>query len=106
MTLWTLDEAREAVVASATALLDQASCDAAEICLLLWGAGAVEGLSETDRALGQQHRAVLDNVIDLGYESEAVDELEGMSSAAGLDEEDYDADSRRTSWSFSRRPSF
>lgn len=106
MTLWTLDEAREAVVASAATLLDQANCEAAEICFLLWGAGAVESLSETDRVLGQQHRAVLDNVIALGYESEAVDELEGMSSAAGLDEEDYDADSRRTSWSFSPRPLF
>ena len=100
MTLWTLDEAREAVVASATALLDQASCDAAEICLSLWGAGAVEGLSEADRALGRRHRAVLDNVIALGHESEAVDELEGIASAAGLDEEGYEAGTRRTSWSF------
>lgn len=104
MTLWTVDEAREAVVASATALLDQASCETAEMCFLLWGAGAVEGLVDDDRELGMRHRAVLDDMIELGYESEAVDELEGISSATGLDDEDDQPRSPSTAW-FSRSSS-
>lgn len=106
MTLWTLDEAREAVVTSATALLTEARCHTAACCFLLWGAGAVEGINEVDRALGRRHRAVLDNMIALGYESEAVEELEGIASAVGLDQDDYDPGDRTPPWSWSPRPSF
>jgi hypothetical protein len=46
---------------------------------------------------------VLDNMIVLGYASEAVDQLEGIPSAAGLDEDDY-PDDARLPWSCSPRP--
>jgi hypothetical protein len=106
MTLWTIDEAREALVASSTMLVEQASCDANQLCLLLWGAGSIDGLAAGDRVLGMRHRAVLDNIIELGYGSEAVDEIEGVLSAAGLDEAEEDGvDHRRVLWSFSPRPS-
>lgn len=98
MTLWTLDEGREAVVASARAVLDHASCAPDDRYFLLWGAGTVEGLDPTDQALGLDHRAVLDNMIELGYASEAVDELEGLCAEAGYDEESYDTDVRRLPW--------
>jgi hypothetical protein len=98
MTLWTLDEGREAVVTSARSVLDHASCERHDRYFLLWGAGRIEGLDPTDQALGLGHRAVLDNMIELGYASEAVDELEGLCAEAGYDEENYDTNVRRSPW--------
>jgi hypothetical protein len=46
--LWTLDEARAAVAASAAAILDHAQCDLAARAYLVWGAGDMEGLSPAD----------------------------------------------------------
>lgn len=89
MTLLTLDEARTEVSSSAIAVLDDASCDLTTRVYLVWGSGALDGLSEADNRLAQHHRAVLDNLIDLGYEREAVDEIEGCCSAAGLGDEAY-----------------
>ncbi len=87
MILWSLDEARTAVADSATAVLTHAECDLATRAYLLWGAGAMEGLSPADEALSRRHRFVLDAVVELGYAWVAVEELEGLCSAAGLDDD-------------------
>ena len=97
MRLLTLDEARGEVTTSANAVLEQASCDLATRTYLVWGSGPVDGLSGADNALALHHRAVLDNLIDLGYEHEAVEEIEGCCSAAGAgDDEDLDAPATRS----------
>lgn len=88
MTLLTLDEARAEVCCSAIAILEQAHCDLGTRAHLVWGSGVVDGLSEADRALALRHRAVLDNIIVLGYEGEAIAEIEGCCSAAGLGDEE------------------
>ena len=96
MTLFTLDEARAAVSCSAIAVL-QASCDLATRTYLVWGSGAMDGLSEADNALAMHHRAVIDNLIYLGYEREAVEEIEGCCSAAGVgDDEGVDPSATRS----------
>jgi hypothetical protein len=89
--LWTLDEARAAVAASAAAVLDQAQCDLAARAYLVWGAGGMEGLRPVDEVLSRRHRWVLDALIELGYAWVAVEELEGLCSAAGIDDGDGDA---------------
>lgn len=97
MTLLTLDEARVEIATSAIAVLENAGCDLATRVYLVWGSGSLDGLSEADNALARRHRAVLDNLIGLGYEREAVDEIEGCCSAAGVgDDEDLDAPARRS----------
>ncbi len=92
MILWTLDEARAAVVASAAAVLDQAQCDLGTRAYLVWGAGAMEGLSPLAEALSRRHRWVLDALIDQDYAWVAVEELEGLCSAVGIDDVEGDAD--------------
>ncbi len=91
MTLWTLDEARAAVVASAAAILSQAQCDLGTRAYLVWGAGGIQELSAVDEVLSRRHREVLDAVIDQGYAWAAVEELEGLCSAAGIDDAKGDA---------------
>ena len=88
MILWSLDEARAAVAASATAVLSHAECDIATRAYLVWGAGGMEGLSAPDEALSRRHRFVLDALVELGYAWVAVEELEGLCSAAGLGDDD------------------
>ncbi len=90
--LWTLDEARAVVAASAAAILDHAQCDLATQAALVWGAGGTEGLSPADEALSRCHRWVLDALIELDYAWVAVEELEGLCSAAGIDDGDGNAD--------------
>jgi hypothetical protein len=90
--LWTLDEARAAVAASAAAILDHGQCDVGTRAYLVWGAGGMERLSPADEALSCRHRWVLDALIELGYAWVAVEELEGLRSAAGIDDGDGDAD--------------
>ncbi len=85
--LLTLDEAREVVVHSAIRLLERCHTDEPfEVTAMLWGAGTLDRLDPADRALARRHRRVLDTVIELGYGAEIVDELDGVSSSAGLDE--------------------
>ena len=97
MTLLTLDEARGLVSTSAIAVLEQASCDLATRTYLVWGSGAVDRLDAADNALALDHRAVLDNLIELGYEHEAIEEIEGCCSAAGVgDDEDLDTPATRS----------
>jgi hypothetical protein len=89
--LWTLDEARAAVAASAAAILDHAQCDLGTRSYLVWGAGGMEGLSPADEVPSRRHRSALDALIELGYAWVAAEELEGLCSAAGIDG-DGDAD--------------
>ncbi len=86
MTLWTLDEARAAVATSAAAILERTGCDFGTRAYLVWGAGGMEGLSPVDEVLSRRHRRVLDALIELGYAWVAVEELEGLCSAAGIDD--------------------
>ncbi len=88
MTLWSLDEARCAVVASATVVLTEAECDIATRGYLVWGAGGMDGLSSADQVLSVGHRCVLDTLVGLGYAWVAVEELEGVCSAAGICDDD------------------
>lgn len=93
MMLLTVDEARRVVIASAGAVLAYAAC--AEIRRLeavLWGRDDLQGERLPDQALARAHRRVLAAVEALGYGGEAADELEGICSAAGLEEgrRDYD----------------
>lgn len=90
--LWTLDEARAAVAASAAAVLDHARCDLAGRAYLVWGAGGMDGLSPADEVLSRRHRWVIDALIELGYAWVAVEELEGLCSAAGIDDGDGEPD--------------
>jgi hypothetical protein len=92
MTLLTVDEARAHVVTSARRLVERCTTDDPfTISALLWGAGAVEDLDVRDRRLAGRHRQVLDDLNALGYGDVATEELDGISSALGLDEDRFDA---------------
>ncbi len=87
MNMFSLDEARRAVVVSAGNLLHLAECpDTHRLEQLLWGAGGLEGLSEDDRALAHAHQRVLKAIEDQDYGWAAAEELEGICSAVGLAE--------------------
>ncbi len=90
MMLLTLDEAREAVASSAMTILDQARCGLDLRVFLVWGAGPVDGLGEADNKVAWRHRALLDHLIKLGYEHEAIEEIEGCCSAAGVGDDEDD----------------
>ena len=93
MILLTVDEARRVVIASAGAVLAYAACaDTRRLEDVLWGRDGLEGERLPDQALARAHRRVLAHVEALGYGGEAADELEGICSAAGLEEgrRDYD----------------
>ena len=83
MTLYTLDEARAAVVESSALLLHRVRADALTLRRLLRGErrGAVKGLHPADRALAAAHRALLDCLRSAGYASAIDDELDGICSA-------------------------
>ena len=91
--LLTIDEARRVVVASAGAVLAYAACDDnRRLEAVLWGRDDFEGQSLPDQALARAHRRVLATVEALGYGAELAEELEGVCSAAGLEDgrRDYD----------------
>ena len=92
MTLLTIDEARRLVIASAGAVLAYASCDNRRLEAVLWGHDDFEGESLANQALAPAHRRVLDHVERLGFGSDMASELEGICSAAGLENgrRDYD----------------
>ena len=93
MTLLTIDEARRVVIASAGALLAYAACgDNRRLEAVLWGRDDFEGESLPDQALARAHRRVLAHIDALGYGGEAADELEGICSAAGLEDGRRDCD--------------
>jgi len=86
MNVLSLDEARLAIVTSARRLLRRcATDDPFTVVCMLWGAG-LEHLDGRDRTLADRHRQLLDVLIVAGYWAEAADELDGISSAAGLDD--------------------
>src|SRR4051794_6099757 len=90
--LLTVDEARRLLTGSARQLLRGIETrDAFLISAMLWGAGDVPtALTDHDRQLADRHRRNLDQLIDAGYQSEIAAELEGISSAAGLDDGTFD----------------
>lgn len=93
MTLLTVDEARTRLVISARRLAEQCSNDDPfTISALLWGAGTVaDDLCPRDLRLAARHRRVLDELNAAGYGAVAADELDGISSALGLDDNRFDA---------------
>ena len=91
--LLTIDEARRVIVASAGNVLAYAACpDNGRLEAVLWGRDEFEGESVPDQALAGAHRRVLRHLEDLGYGADVAEELEGVCSAAGLDDgcRDYD----------------
>jgi hypothetical protein len=86
--LLTVDEARSALTASARRLLTGADTDDVfHLAAMLWGAGDItDHLNPRDRRLAERHRRTLDRLIAAGYTGEIVDELDGISSAVGLDD--------------------
>jgi len=93
VTLLTIDEARRVVIASAGAVLAYAACpDNGRLEAVLRGQDDFEGESLQDQALARAHRRVLTHVETLGYGAELSEELEGVCSAAGLEDglRDYD----------------
>ncbi len=89
----TIDEARRVVIASAGAVLAYASCgDNRRLEGVLWGRDGFDGQSLADQALARAHRRVLAHVEALGYGAEVADELEGICSAAGLEDGRRDCD--------------
>jgi hypothetical protein len=93
VTLLSIDEARRVVIASAGAVLAYAACpDTRRLEEVLWGREDFEGESMPDQALARAHRRVLAHVEALGYGAELAEELEGVCSAAGLEDgrRDYD----------------
>lgn len=91
MILYTVDEARAAVVASGRRLIAGCrSTDTFVVTALLWGAGDLDDstLDAGDRRLARRHRGVLDRLVDAGYGGDIVDELDGISSMCGLGDDD------------------
>lgn len=89
--LLTVDEARSALIASAERLLTGADTDDVfHLAAMLWGAGDIPNqLNPHDRRYAERHRRTLDWLIAAGYQGEIVDELDGISSAVGLDDGDF-----------------
>jgi hypothetical protein len=90
MILYTVDEARAAVVASARSLIERCQLDDPFlVAVLLWGAGDVDDtvLAAADLRLVRRHRQLLDRLIAAGYVGDVVDELDGISSACLADGE-------------------
>lgn len=82
--LVTVDEARQLLVASATALLEHAGGDVADgdLRAMLWGAGPLDDDGDVrHRRRAARHRVLLDQIIELGHQAIAVDELDGFCSA-------------------------
>lgn len=83
--LMTADEARAEIVAAACHLLTTIEVDDPFVVnAMLWGAGAIDGLTRADRTLARRHRRILDSLIASGYAGEVVDELDGICSACEL----------------------
>jgi len=59
---------------------------------VLWGREGFDGERLPDQALARAHQLVLAEVAALGYGGDVADELEGICSAAGLEDghRDYD----------------
>jgi len=84
--LLTLDEARARIVDSAVRLVRECHTNhAPTVTAMLWGAVDLPGLDDHDRRLAADHRSALDHVDALGHLGEALDELDGIASAIGLD---------------------
>jgi hypothetical protein len=92
MELYTLDEARVAIVESSAALLHRIRIEPPTLRRLLCGErrGAVGQLDPANRALVVAHRALLDGLRDQGYGWAVDDELDGICSAVFADDGTYD----------------
>jgi hypothetical protein len=91
--LLTIDEARWVLTASAGAVLAKAACaDNHRLEAALWGRDDFADQSLPDQVLARAHHSVLAHLEALGYGGEVADELEGICSAAGLEEGRRDFD--------------
>jgi len=73
-------------------LANAACADNRRLEAVLWGRDGFDGESPLDQALARAHQLVLSEVAALSYGGDVADELEGICSAAGLQDgrRDYD----------------
>lgn len=84
MNLLTLDEARTTIATSGLRLVQRCdTTDPSAITAMLHGYSRPK-LTARDRGLVRRHRQTIDHVTALGYAAEANDELDGITSVAGL----------------------
>jgi hypothetical protein len=91
MNLLTLDEARRLACRSAATLEHVRPASVRQLRAFLFGRGSTSNLNAFERRLVDGHRRVLVHLDALGYGAEVGDEMDGISSALGLDE-------RRCDW--------
>lgn len=88
MILYTVDEARAAIVESSAFVLHRIHADPVTLELLLRGErrGAAGCLRSADRALATAHRSLLNELMRIGYGWVIEGELDGICSAVFKDD--------------------
>ena len=84
--LMTCDEARWRLGRSAVVCLREAVCAPHLLCAMLWGV-RIDGLDRRDLELARAHKQTLEAVEAAGHGSIIGEELEGICSATGIDED-------------------